>query len=454
MTDRYRSYIGSSESGVPWVGAIPSTWDLVKGRRLFKSIREASRAEDEQLSATQDQGVVPQKLLMANSDRRVVQALKGTESFRHVDENDFVISLRSFQGGIEHSAYSGCVSPAYTVLRAAKDIHTPYFKRLFKSYGYISALQTSTDSLRDGKAISYEAFGEILLPVPPKTEQKAIARFLDHETGKIDQLIAKQERLIELLKEKRQAVITHAVTKGLDPDARMKDSGVEWLGEVPEHWGVARIKNLATSISKGTTPSTIGADLTNEGVRFLKGENIGKSLRVSPAPEFYISKEVDRQLSRSRLEENDVLVIIAGATTGMASILQAELLPANTNQAVSFIRPRKSIYARLIAQWLSTEFAQRIIWTGAVQSAQPNLSMEDLGNIPIVVPPLEELELLLDKISLKMAKIDQLLLRAEESTNLLSERRSALISAAVTGKIDVRQWQSKCPTAETESVAV
>lgn len=280
------------------------------------------------------------------------------------------------------------------------------------------------------------------LPLPSVGEQKEILGFLDHETAKIDSLIEKQQKLIELLKEKRQAVISHAVTKGLNPDVPIKDSGVEWLGQIPEHWEVAKVKYLSKIISKGTTPTTMGGDFVTEGVRFLKAENIGKSPTVNPFPEFYITENVDAQLARSRLEENDVLVIIAGATTGLSSVLQKDLLPANTNQAVSFIRPKEKAYAKWISYWLSTQFAQSLIWMGAVQAAQPNLSMENLGNINITLPSVEEIEQLLTVVDRKLSQIDKLIQRNIKAIELIKERRTALISSAVTGKIDVRNWQN------------
>jgi len=316
---------------------------------------------------------------------------------------------------------------------------------IFLYYYLISGINVDQmNSLIHGSALRRMTISKIdslLITIPPVEEQEKIANFLDHETAKIDTLIEKQQQLIKLLKEKRQAVISHAVTKGLNPKAPMRDSGVEWLGDVPEHWDVARIKNLAIIISKGTTPSTIGGDFVDEGVRFLKGENIGKSIPVQESPKFFITEVVDEQISRSRLEENDVLVIIAGATTGLASILQKDLLPANTNQAVSFIRPKESLYSKLIVRWLSTEFAQRIIWMGAVQAAQPNLSMEDLGNIPIAVPPEKELAEIIEAIDKCLIRFDDLHSKVKSAIELMQERRTALISAAVTGKIDVRNWK-------------
>ncbi|MQZ58028.1 hypothetical protein F4T90_11690 [Acinetobacter junii] len=237
---KYQKYAEYIDSGVEWLGEIPSHWDCFSGKRIFASVRKAAYETDQQLAASQKYGVIPQKLMMELNDSKVMLALKGTDSFRHVDENNFVISLRSFEGGIEYSEYTGCVSPAYTVLQNKKTISYAYFKYLFKSAPYIAALQSTTDSLRDGKSISYEQFGAIPLPFCHVDEQQGIATFLDHETAKIDTLITKQEKLIELLKEKRQAVISHAVTKGLNPNVPMKDSGVEWLGEVPEHWTIIK----------------------------------------------------------------------------------------------------------------------------------------------------------------------------------------------------------------------
>ncbi|MGI2930867.1 restriction endonuclease subunit S [Vibrio fluvialis] len=307
-------------------------------------------------------------------------------------------------------------------------------------------VSTGTTRIR----ISLGELKKLKVPYPSHDEQTKIANFLDHETAKIDTLIEKQQQLIKLLKEKRQAVISHAVTKGLNPQAPMKNSGVEWLGEVPEHWDVSRIKYLSSIISKGTTPSTIGGDFVTEGVRFLKAENIGKSTSVKPFPEFFISEKVDTQLSRSRLKENDVLVIIAGATTGLASIVQKDVLPANTNQAVSFIRPANPKLSYWIVNWLTTEFVQSTIWMGAVQAAQPNLSMEDLGNIPIVVPPESELVLIQESLKGKLATLDNLMIKAESAISIMQERRTALISAAVTGKIDVRNWQA--PTSQNQAL--
>ncbi len=432
---RYPKY---KDSAVPWIGLVPEHWVISQSRRLFALRYERAVATDKQLTASQEHGVIYQDDFIRLEGRRVVEVIKGADILKHVEPNDFVISMRSFQGGIEWSRHRGCISSAYVMLVPGKLIHAPFFAYLLKSKSYIQALQTTTNLVRDGQALRYDNFAQVPLPVVPIDEQTDIAAFLDHETIKIDALVAEQERLIELLKEKRQAVISHAVTKGLNPDVPMKDSGVGWLGNVPAHWDVKKFKSLSSIISKGTTPTTIGADFTEHGIRFLKAENVTE-LGVSRFPEFYIAQEAHAALSRSALQGGDVLVVIAGATTGKSAVLDDSLVPANTNQAVSFIRPLNKAYSPYISLWLSTKLVRDWIGLTSVQSAQPNLSMEDLGNIPIPVPPPEELSCLMAKLGASLGEFSALTAEAQRAIDLLQERRTALISAAVTGQIDVRE---------------
>ncbi|MGQ4860323.1 restriction endonuclease subunit S, partial [Enterobacter roggenkampii] len=347
--------------------------------------------------------------------------------------------LYSFKLSVGAVSFAGC--DLYTNEAIASFLDQAQLPLSYLYYALpIFIIENASTNIYGAKILNQELIKNSFLLAPSRSEAEKVANFLEHETAKIDNLIEKQKQLIELLKEKRQAVISHSVTKGLNPDVPMKDSGVEWLGEVPEHWKICRIKQLSKQISKGTTPSTIGGDFVDEGIRFLKAENIGKSKFVNSLPEFYISNDVDKQISRSRLQERDVLVIIAGATTGMASVLQKEILPANTNQAVSFIRTKNSNHADWVYYWLGTDTIQRIIGMGAVQAAQPNLSMEDLGNIPILLPEQDELASICMEIEKQFVQFESLICKAESAIDLMQERRTALISAAVTGKIDVRDW--------------
>lgn len=204
------------DSGVEWVGQMPVHWRVVQSRRLFKERKERAHEDDVQFTASQKYGVLPQTEFMEREGRRVVLVGKGQDILKHIEPGDFLISMRSFEGGLEECRASGSVSSAYVPLTPIKWIWNPFFKHLFKSNGYIQALQSTSDLVRDGQALRFENFSRVPLLEIPLNEQKQIALTLDRETTRIDTLITKTERSIELLKEKRSALITAAVTGKID----------------------------------------------------------------------------------------------------------------------------------------------------------------------------------------------------------------------------------------------
>jgi len=204
------------DSGVAWLGEIPAHWDIIQSRRVFKVRNDPAWDCDEQLTASQKYGMLPQTEFMELEGRRVVVTIKGVESLRHVEPNDFVISLRSFQGGIEWCKLRGSVTFHYVVLKPVKTIHPAYFGHLFKSSVFIQALRATTDFIRDGQDLRYSHFILVPLPVVPMDEQAAIAEFLDKETAKLDSLINVAQKTIDLLREYRTALISAAVTGKID----------------------------------------------------------------------------------------------------------------------------------------------------------------------------------------------------------------------------------------------
>ncbi len=291
---RYPKY---KPSGVEWLGEIPAHWGVMQSRRMFAVRSEPAQEGDRQLTASQKHGVVFQSDFVAMEGRRVVEVIKGLESLLHVEPNDFIISMRSFQGGIEWCRLRGSTSFHYVMLRPVKGVHPPFFAHLFKSATYIQALRTTTDLIRDGQELRYSNFVQVDLPFVPPQEQAAIAAFLDRETSKIDALVAEQERLIGLLKEKRQAVISHAVTKGLNPDAPMKDSGIEWLGQVPAHWGVVP---FGSAISYQEGPGIMASDFLESGVPLLRVSGVGSR---------WATLEGCNYLTRLRLRPTSFMVV-------------------------------------------------------------------------------------------------------------------------------------------------
>lgn len=442
-------------SGVEWLGEVPEHWEVKRGRFCMRVNPPSERLR--MLKPEDEVSFIPMESVGEygglNLDVTKPLGEVGT-SYTEFQDGDVVVAKITpcFENG-KGALASGLTNDAALgttelhVLRAL-----PALDRRFLFYLTISSVYRKT-----GEAEMYGAGGQkrvppefnkdFRTPLPPLAEQHAIADFLDAETGKLDTLIAKKRELIEKLKEKRTALISRTVTRGLLPEAaraaglnpppKFKPSGIEWLGDIPEHWHVSKIRFEAIAVSKGTTPSTIGKEVVDEGIRFIKAENIQDG-RVLPDPEFFIDADTDHLLARSRLKQKDIVVVIAGATTGKAAILPKDFLPANTNQAVCFIRLKNTDYAPILAAWMSTKFIQDIVWNSAVQAAQPNLAMEDIKAFPCLIAPLPEQHAMAHFLEHETAKIDRMVQKVEAAIERLQEYRAALITAAVTGKIDVR----------------
>ena len=272
---------------------------------------------------------------------------------------------------------------------------------------------------------------------PSNAECETIANFLDHETAKIDTLIAKQQQLIKLLKEKRQAVISHAVTKGLNPDAPMKDSGVEWLGEVTEHWVVARYKFCASRVVVGIAEAATHA-YADSGVPIIRSTNIGEDgLRTSDL--LYIKEAFAEQNKSKYLYAKDVVTVRTGFP-GISSVI-----PESLNKSQCFTNliatPLKSHVPEFLSEYLNSHTGKSYFELLGWGSAQKNISVPILQNIPIAFPPLVEEKYIVEYVSKQKKRFDDLITKASQSIELMKERRTALISAAVTGKIDVRNWR-------------
>lgn len=204
------------DSGIEWLGEVPAHWEVVYSKSLFTERKEKSTSQDQMLTASQKYGVIPQKLFMKWEEQRVTQVLTGKDILKRAHKGDFVISMRSFQGGIEFCNYTGAISSAYIALIPKNNININYFKYLFKSNPYIQALQSTSNLVRDGQALRYNNFIQISLPAIPFSEAENIAKFLELTVQKIDQLSSKAEKQIKLLQERRTALISAAVTGKID----------------------------------------------------------------------------------------------------------------------------------------------------------------------------------------------------------------------------------------------
>ena len=275
-----------------------------------------------------------------------------------------------------------------------------------------------------------------MLPLPNRSEQNQILNFLGHETAKLDTLIDKQQQIIRLLKEKRQAVISHAVTKGLNPNTPLKDSDVEWLGDIPEGWGTSRLKYLTSQIVDGAhfTPTYV-----NNGVPFLRVTDIHCEEIDFANLKFIPESEHIELVKRCKPQKGDLLLSKNG-TIGVPKIVDWEW-EFSIFVSLCLIRPNDHLNVNYAYYFFLTHEIHEQIFGLIKQSTVVNLHLDKIENLYFTVPPIEEQKAIADYLDNTIGTYDQQLNKAEKLRLLLKERRTALISAAVTGKIDVRNWQ-------------
>ena len=285
------------------------------------------------------------------------------------------------------------------------------------------------------ESIEHEYLANTRLPLPSIGEQNVIAAFLDRETGKIDALVAEQEKLIALLKEKRQALISHAVTKGLNPDAPMKPSGVDWLGEVPTHWDVRRIGSISTKITNGFVGPTRDI-LRNDGVRYLQSLHIkGNQIRFDHP--YFVDEAWSNEHSKSILEIGDVLIVQTG-DIGQVAVVTPEFQGCNCHALIIVAPQRTHVSGEWLSWMLNTDYGRQSLLAIQTGALHPHLNCGNVKDVLIPMPPLAEQLAIVSLVESQVDTFNALQREAEHSVTLLNERRSALISAAVTGKIDVR----------------
>jgi type I restriction enzyme S subunit len=421
------AYPAYKDSGVEWLGDVPVHWSLRRLGYYFTERREKVSDRDYPALSVTKHGIVPQLETAAKTD--------DGDNRKRVCAGDFVINGRSDRKGSSGlSALDGSVSLINLVLHPHQPIEMEFVGHLLKSAMF------QEEFYRYGKGIvadlwstNFSEMRNILLAIPPAAEQAAIAAFLDRETDKIDALVAEQERLMALLKEKRQAVISQAVTKGLNPNAKMKPSGVEWLGEVPATWTLKRLKHISPAITVGivVNPSTY---ISHSGLPFIYGGDIREGI---------IDWENARRIEQSASEANpktilrsgDLLTVRVGAP-GVTAVVPAECEGGNC-ASVMLVRQ-----GNFNSEWLCYTMNTRIVrfQVEVVQygAAQEQFNIAHAVDFWVPTPTRAEQDEIVAFLQVEVSKLDTLAEQAQGAIALLKERRAALISAAVTGKIDVR----------------
>ncbi|WP_447867780.1 restriction endonuclease subunit S [Rahnella bonaserana] len=448
MSGRYKAYGEYKDSGVEWVGSMPSHWTI---EPLFSNcdapIEKNSDGREKNVLSLSYGNIIPRDV-----DDNFGLLPESFNTYQLVYPQNIILRLTDLQNDkrslrVGFSKQQGIITSAYLKLVFTKKMSSPFMYRLLHSYDTTKVFYGMGGGLR--QSMKFEDFRRLPLLIPSFAEQTQIAAFLDHETAKIDTLIDKQQQLIELLEEKRQAVISHAVTKGLDPDVPMKDSGVEWLGEVPEHWIVSRIGYYASKIGSGKTPKGGAEIYQSSGILFLRSQNIyDDGLRISDSDNAYISEVIHEEMNNTKVKVGDVLLNITGGSIGRSCIVTNELIKANVNQHVCILR-FADLYREFISLFMKSKSFKKQIDIFQTGGNREGLNFWQISKFIFCVPIYSEINAIVEFIKGKIILFNELEEKSILAIELLKERRTALISAAVTGKIDVRDWQ--VPVTQTES---
>ncbi|HIF9367112.1 restriction endonuclease subunit S [Photobacterium damselae] len=450
---KYQAYPEYKDSGVDWLGDIPKHWNIKKGSyigRLFgsesiaeKNISHVGKTPFIKVSDLSSDKFKPNKFNWYVSEN--------IDSYCHTEKDFIVFPKRGaaiFTNKVNIISTSSLIDPNLMGWKINKSTNTNYMAYLLKSRGLSDIADISTVPQINNKHIEPEKF-----TVPTINEQTKIVAFLDHETAKIDTLIEKQQQLIELLKEKRQAVISHAVTKGLNPDAPMKDSGVEWLGEVPEHWVVLRLKHLIQSLESGCSVNAADIPAKDNEIGVLKTSCVyTRQFRVEENKTVILD-----DLSRVKCPIRKGAIIISRMNTpelvGASALVDIEAkniyLPDRLWQTI--FNDDYAINSEYLAHFMAvTGFRNQIsLAAEGASSSMQNIAKEDYLAINTLLPSLNEQLNIVEYLHLTTDKFDELVNKANTAINLMQERRTALISAAVTGKIDVRNWVAPTTSSDT-----
>lgn len=418
-----KSYSNYKDSGVKWLGQIPQHWEVRKIKYVFTERTEKGFPEEPVLCSTQKYGVIPQSMY----ENRVVVVNKGLDGLKLVRKGDFVISLRSFQGGIEYAHYQGIISAAYTILEKNDNVSADYLKYLLKSHRFIQLLQTCVTGIREGQNINYGLLRKSSLPLPPLSEQLSIVSYLDGKVSGMDRLVLLTQQKVEHLKALKQAIIQEAVTTGIpNKNHILKQTNIKWIKQIPQHWEEIRLGRLFTENKK------VNSDLAcMEAYKFNYGSLVRKDLGIDP-------KELQDTYSKyTVLKDRDIVINGLNLNYDFVSVRVAQALQKGViTSAYLVLEPRKNICDKYYC-WLLKAMDYMKLFHGMGSGIRLTLSYKDLKNQLLPLPPLSEQEEIVAYLDEKTAKIDLLIDKELQQIDHIKDLKQTLIADVVTGKVDV-----------------
>lgn len=432
-----QKYSKYKDSGVKWLGEIPSHWEVLAIKhilKLKKNIVGKQSSQFDLLSLTL-KGVV--KRDMENPEGKFPASF---DAYQVVEPNDFVFcnfDNEETPRAVGLSPYKGMITGAYDVLFRKNPKLTDKF--LIYYFLYIDDAKRFKPLYKGlRKTVPFDSFMSYKIPIPSLQEQDAIVSYLDSVTSKIDEAIAQQQKMIDLLNERKQIIINDAVTKGLDPKAKMKDSGIDWIGQIPEHWNVRKtLFCLSMSITDGPheTPQ-----LYDEGIPFVSAEAVscGNGRIDFDHVRGYISREFYEECCKKYIpKKNDIYMIKSGATTGKVALVDTDKEFTIWSPLAVFRCNQKVMHHEYMFFMLQSNLYQLQVQLGWTYGTQQNIGMRTLEKLKVPVPPINEQKQIADFITEKSKPIDEAIEGANQKITLLQERKQIIINDVVTGKVKV-----------------
>lgn len=416
----------AKQSGATWVGDIPTSWDMIKGKYLFTQRNERGNTITLQLlSPTQKYGVIPQADYEELTGMTAVKLSEKADlaQLKTIHAGDFCISLRSFQGGFEYSKYEGVVSPAYQVFYNTVEIAEGFYKYLFKDTGFIEKMNSYTMTLRDGKNIAFADFGGTYIPYPPIQDQHRIANFLDAKCAEIDALTADIQAQIDTLEQYKRSVITETVTEGLDPDVEMKESGIAWAKTIPAHWESIKGKYILRYLQRPVKEEDGVITCFRDGEVTLRSKRREDGFTVS-----------DKEIGYQGIDVGDLVVHGMDGFAGAIGISDSRGKASPVLNVLDTDMDKKFIMYYLRNMAYSDVFLA--LATG-IRVRSCDLRWNKLAELLYPVPPLEEQKEIVRYIDECISRTNEMVADKKKQVEMLGEYKKSLIFEYVTGKKEV-----------------
>lgn len=447
-----KPYPAYKPAGVSWLHQVPEHWEVLPNRALFTEVNESGRPEDEMLSVTIGRGVLKQTEHLANSTKKD-SSRKDKSTYKRAGVNDIVYNkMRAWQGAFGMSRYSGIVSPAYVVQRPTSKSVAEFYHYVFRSPLFAKEAERNSYGLAsDIWNLRPEHFKTILNICPPTDEQHLIVRYLHALDTKVKRYIRTKRSLIARLQEQKQAIIQRAVTRGLDPNVKLKPSGVEWLGEVPEHWEVRRVSSFCR-VGNGSTPLRGQlAYWASQGFPWLNSASVNNTVIDSSTQ--FVTKRALKECHLPVVQPGSVLVAITGQgkTRGTAALLAIE---ATINQHIAYLAPKTDVCSgEYLREFLAASYGALREISDNSGSTKGALTCAQLKQFKVALPPPDEQQDILQHLKNELRFVNESLNRVQEEISLMLEYHTRLIADVVTGAVDVRTAAQALPDQPIDQTA-